>query len=334
MMKIKRCIFIMLGVFFISGLFPAAILAEPFKVLVVMSYEENFPWVQTQKEGIDTVLADSCEIKYFYMDTKINIEGGPEKAKEAYALYEAFQPHGVIAADDNAQSMFVVPYLKDKVKPPVMFCGVNAKPEAYGYPASNVSGIVERLNITESVALMKRLVPSVRTFGFIGKDSPTSKGMIEQIQNEFSSDDLKFTDFKLPKTLKEAMAMTEELSKKCDSLFVTVMEGIRDENGRTLADKEVIPVVIKTFGAKPTTCTNDYQVKNGVLCAMVQRGQEQGETAAQMLLKAMQGTPVSQIPITHNQHGKPVINLTAMKALGIKPKPSVLHGAELITMEK
>jgi len=27
-------------------------------------------------------------------------------------------------ADDNAQSMFVLPYLKDKVKTPVMFCAV------------------------------------------------------------------------------------------------------------------------------------------------------------------------------------------------------------------
>ena len=63
------------------------------------------------------------------MDTKKNIEGGVRKAKDAYELYRRLQPDGVIAADDNAQSMFVVPYLKDRYDVPVIFCGVNALPD-------------------------------------------------------------------------------------------------------------------------------------------------------------------------------------------------------------
>ncbi|XPS84216.1 uncharacterized protein Dvar_22340 [Desulfosarcina variabilis str. Montpellier] len=63
---------------------------------------------------------------------------------------------------------------------------------------------------------------------------------------------------------------------------------------------------------------------------MAQSVQEQGFTAAKMLLKAMQGTPVSSIPITRNQLGKPIINVTVMKAFGIKPKPILLKGVQLI----
>jgi ABC-type uncharacterized transport system substrate-binding protein len=158
--------------------------AASYKILVVMSYEEENPWCIQIKEGIDSVLAGSSDIKYFYMDTKENFKGGVRKAKEAYELYERFRPDGVITADDNAQSMFVLPYLKDKVKIPVMFCAVNEEPEKYGYPASNVSGILERTFISESIAFAKQLVPSINTVGFLAKDSPSGRAILKQVENE------------------------------------------------------------------------------------------------------------------------------------------------------
>jgi len=236
-------------------------------------------------------------------------------------------------ADDNVQSMFILPYLKDKVKTPVMFCGVNAEPEKYGYPASNVSGILERHPIDESIALVRQLVPSVKTIGYIVKESPSAKGILSQIQKESDTYPVKSGGFKMPKTLQEAVAMTEELRKKCDTLFMVALQGIHDENGKPLTEKEVIPIVAKTFG-KPTISGDAYSVKYGMLCGVIPRGQEQGGTAAKMLLKAMKGTPVSHIPITRNKHGKSIINVTVMRALGIKSDPIVLHSAELVKTEK
>ncbi len=75
-------------IFCICFLFPATMQAASFKVLVVMSYEQDNPWCREIKEGIDSILADNSEITYFYMNTKINIEGGEQKAKEAYALFD------------------------------------------------------------------------------------------------------------------------------------------------------------------------------------------------------------------------------------------------------
>jgi len=314
------------------GLFSPAANSAPYKVLVVMSYDEIYPWVREVKEGIDSELRGTCKIKYFYMDTKRKIEGGPQKAKEAYALYRAFQPDGVIAADDNAQSMFVVPYLKDKVKTPVMFCGVNAEAAAYGYPALNVSGILERLHISETIAFVKQLVPEIKTIGYILKESPSGNAILRQVQSEEGTYAAKFIAFRMPKTLKEAVLMTEGLKKSCDVLFMETMEGIPGYDGKPLTDKEVVPIVAKTFG-KPLIGANLYHVKNGMLCAVTKMGQEQGSTAAIMLLKAMQGTPVSQIPITRNRHGKAVINVTVMKAFGIKPRPILLKGTELVRTE-
>jgi len=330
-MKLFRMVICLCGL--LIALLPTAVrAAEKCRVLVVMSYEETFPWDSEQKEGVDSVLAERCEVKYFYMDTKHNFLGGAEKAREAFKLYEAFKPHGVIAADDDAQAMFVVPYLRDKVTTPVMFCGVNAAAEKYGYPASNVSGILERFHIAESIALARQLVPGSKSIAFMIKQSPVANFVREQVLEETSSYPVKVNGVKMPATLAEALAMATELRKNTDLLFMVTLEGITDDNGAPLKDREAIPLVARAFG-KATISGNEYAIRYSLLTSVVRTGQEQGATAARMLQQAMDGTPVAKIPITKNHNGKRVINLTVMKELGITPKPFVLRGVELVTTE-
>ena len=307
--------------------------AAPFRILVVMSYEETFPWCQEIRSGIENVLSPSHEITFFYMDTKINLQQGPKKAKQAFNLFQAIQPDGVIAADDNAQSMFVVPYLKEKVETPLMFCGVNAQPELYGYPARNVSGILERLHIAETIAFAQQLVPSIKTVGFIARDCPAVRALQKQVDREYTTYSAKFVGFKMPATKQETLSMTKELKGLCDLLFMETLQGVTDVGGRPLEEKEIMPQVADAFG-KPVVGSNLYAVRFAALCAVVKTGQEQGATAARMLLKAMQGTRVDQIPIAVNKYGKRYINATMMRKMGIKPKPIVLQGAKLVRTQE
>jgi ABC-type uncharacterized transport system substrate-binding protein len=307
--------------------------AASYKILVVMSYEENNPWCIQIKGGVDSVFADNSDIKYFYMDTKKDIEGGVRKAQDAYELYERFRPDGVIAADDNAQSMFVLPYLKDKVKTPVMFCAVNEEPEKYGYPASNVSGILERNFISESIAFAKQLVPSINTVGFLTKDSPSGRAIRNQVAIESDTYLVKFAGFKLVKTMKETLAVLEEYKKTSDALFITSTNGILDSDGRPLDNKQVTTTVANYY-KKPLIGANDFHVRYGVLCAVVKSGDAQGRMSAKMLLKVLKGAPIKQLPITVNKYGRRMLNVTVMKELGIRPKRRVLVGTQLVKISE
>ena len=62
---------------------------------------------------------------------------------------------------------------------------------------------------------------------------------------------------------------------------------------------------------------------------MVKTGEEQGVTAARMLLKAMQGTPVDQIPIEVNKFGKRYINVTVLKKMGLNQNLSCFKAQSL-----
>ena len=71
-------------------------------------------------------------------------------------------------------------------------------------------------------------------------------------------------------------------------------------------------------------------VEQGALCAVVKTGEEQGRTAGEMLKKAMQGTPLKELPIAQNFKGKRVINVNVAKALNLQIKPIVLLGSTLV----
>jgi len=302
--------------------------AAAFKVLVVMSYEEANPWCKEIKEGIDSVLSGTSDITYFYMDTKVHLEGGAEKARTAYELFRQMQPDGVITVDDNAQKLFVLPNIEELHDTPLMFSGVNAEPEEYGYPTSSVSGILERGHIRESIALAKQLVPSLKSVAFLARESPSGRALQRQVERE-SATYLTTSSFHLIERTAQLKELADELQREADAIYIDSLQGVKDSEGRSLSNKEVIAFVAATI-RKPIIGANQYHVEQGALCAVVKTGQEQGATAAEMLLKAMQGTPVARIPVAQNYKGKRVINVSTMKALNLQVRPIVLLGATLI----
>jgi ABC-type uncharacterized transport system substrate-binding protein len=111
-----------------------------------------------------------------------------------------------------------------------------------------------------------------------------------------------------PKTLAEAKAMAKSLNPFCDVLFVPTMQGLKDDIGNTIPEKKIILALTRAY-ARPIIGGNNYNIKYGMLCGVIKTGQEQGTAAAEMLLKAMGGTPISQIRVTRNRRSKAVINV-------------------------
>jgi len=322
-----------LSMFFMSLiLLSASAVAAEFKVLVVMSYEENNPWVKEIREGIDGVLRPSSEVTYFHMNTKVNREGGPAKAEEAFALFKSMQPHGVITADDDAVTMFIQPYLKDKTPTPIMFNGVNATAGKYGFPNAHVSGVLERAHVRESLALIKQIVPSIRQACFMTADVPPGKALRAQVEAEKASYPATVTDFHLVRDNYQIEALAKSLNANCDVLFVDSLEGILDKAGKPQTYQAVFPYIQRVFN-KPILGGNRYQVEQGAWAAVVKTGQEQGELSAELLLQAMRGKAVSSLPVTQNSRGQRVINVTALERHGIIPQPMVLRGVTLVRQQ-
>ncbi len=325
----SSCILVCLLLFFA----PSAFAAKPFKVLVVCSYGPDYRWEAEIRKEIERVLSPHADLSFLYMDTKIALSAGAEKAAEAFALFQAIKPDGVIAVDDNAQSLFVVPYLKNRVSTPVIFCGVNAKPEAYGYPAENVSGVLERFHFEETLSLNQQIAGKTETFAVMVNESPLADLIAAELAREKDHLSAELVTFLRPKTLSEAVSMAQQERSRVDVLMLTTLQGLVDDRGNPVNGFDAISAVVAAFN-KPTTATAPFVIKSGALSGVLATGQEQGNRAAAMLLKAMQGVPISQLPVVRNSRGKRMINVSTLQKLGIMPDPRILLGAELVRTEK
>ena len=127
--------------------------------------------------------------------------------------------------------------------------------------------------------------------------------------------------------------MTEVFKERCDVVLISTMQGIPDEYGNPMTNQAAISRIALKFG-KTTIGSTLSDVQDGTLCAVIQSGKEQGQTAAEMLLKAMGGTPIADIPITRNKFGRRIINVDVMNALKIEPRPVVIRNAELVRNQR
>ena len=158
------------------------------RVLVVYSYHQTYDWVQDIHNSIQTAMGGlDVQLKAFYMDTKRNPTESWKRqaALKAKALIRDFKPKVVIAVDDNAQSYLAKAYVGNPDLQ-VVFCAVNARPEKYGYPASNVTGILERTYPAQTLKVLKMLMPSLGGIAVVTDDSATARIMRPHIVKRIS----------------------------------------------------------------------------------------------------------------------------------------------------
>ena len=134
--------------------------------------------------------------------------------------------------------------------------------------------------------------------------------------------------FMTPDTLEEALIMARGSRKDTDLLFLVGLFGLKND-GIPVSEREVVPRLVAAF-AKPTAGIATSVVKAGALSAVITNSREHGYRAATMLLKALHGTPVSELPVTRNSQGKRVVNVSTLKRLNLSPDPIVFRGVELV----
>jgi hypothetical protein len=145
------------------------------KCLFVSSYHKGYSWSDGVERGLRSVLAGQCELRQFDMDTKRH-KSEKEKIAAAIAaktLVEKWKPDIVITADDNAAKYFIKPYFKDHAIP-IVFAGVNWTAREYGFPYTNVTGIVEVAPIQPMLLKARDIAAGTRAF-YLGADTLTER---------------------------------------------------------------------------------------------------------------------------------------------------------------
>lgn len=299
------------------------------KILVVMSYDDDSTMEVELKQTFDALLSGAT-LKYHQLNAKKDLAGARQKAAEAYRLFQDFAPDAVIAANDDAQELFVVPYLKNKVSTPVVFTGVNDDASKYGFPADNVTGVLEKKHYREGIRFAQLIDPRIHKVGLLYPDTLSQRKNVEQIEREKASYGVEISDIRQVATVEEMRSALRELSEKTDALLVLNPVGIRDKKGAAVSENALYKIIMETSD-KPTIGVNEWEIREGILCGVLKLNTEQASLTVGLLDKILAGQPVKEVPITENHNGSRCLNVLTLKRLGIKLDPKVLIGTEIVS---
>ena len=198
--------------------------AEPKRVLFIDSYHAGYEWSDGITAGVQQVLEDeNILLRIHRMDTKNNTS---EEFKQragllAKAVIDEFQPDIVIATDDNAQKYLIAPYYRNSDLP-IVFAGVNWDASVYGYPADNITGMIEVSAVPEMLGLIRRITPGQRV-GSVSGDTETVR---KEIKNYTDVLDLQFDADRRVSTFDEWKAAFLEMQDSVDILYMYNNAGI------------------------------------------------------------------------------------------------------------
>ena len=289
------------------------------KILVLHSYHQGLEWTDNITSGIQTVfqpLDKEYEIYYEYLDTKRN--AGIYYKKHLEELFETkmktVQFAAVIVADNNALAFIKKTYRFLQGRPPLVFCGINHfRPDMIDTLPS-VTGVTEEADIAANFDLMLRLHPERKRIVVILDRTATGDalakslaGTIEAYRNRVHIETLR--DF----TLEEAADFVAELGDE-DMIYLLTFNRDRENNFISYAEG----VTLLTEATKvPIYGSWDFYLGKGIVGGMIASGELQGEVAAQLALRILQGERPQDIPIVTGSVNRIMFDFNRLQSFGI-----------------
>ncbi|WP_198263802.1 ABC transporter substrate-binding protein [sulfur-oxidizing endosymbiont of Gigantopelta aegis] len=280
------------------------------KCLYIASYHQGYEWSDGVERGLRSQLEGKCEIKQLNMDTKRNPDETFKKAAGLIArdLILSWQPDVVIASDDNASRYVIQPYFKDH-DIPFVFCGINWTVDAYGYPYSNATGMVEVAPIMELFDKVSAVIGMPHNVFYLGVDVLTERKNFSRFEEEAKIRNIQIKKG-LATTAQEWMDFYIE-AQNYDFVIIGGNAGINDWNKTTILD------TIHQHTQKLSVTIQGWMVPYTIL-GLTKIPEEQGEWAGQVALYILDGAKPSDIPIVSNRKWDIWINEVILKHTTIK----------------
>ena len=297
------------------------------KILVVHSYDRGFAWTADIHDALERMLSrHRIELRTVFMDANINRDEASLTAagQKAAELMSTFRPDVVITSDDDAQQYFAARFAGDSSAPAFVFCGVNQDPARYGYPAINVTGIVEKLAWSDSLKLLRRLDPGIRRIAVLLDSRSSSIAAVRSMRASTPADIE--AEWIIVDTYEKWRQLVESSSATHDALAIMTYHSLTDAEGRIVPSQEVMRWT-REHANIPSLGFFDYTVADGALCGVIQTGFEHGTLAANMALRILNGERAGGIPVVNTTRGLTMFNLKTAKKLRIDIPENLLQEA-------
>jgi PAS domain S-box-containing protein len=289
------------------------------KVLVLNSYHLGYKWSDDILQGIQSVMTKRKNIILYteFMDTKRIFDNKTFYRFIRY-LKEKYNKtiiDLIITSDDNAFK-FIKTYRK-QIFPnvPVVFCGVNyyKKSDTQGF--KNVTGVNEKTDILETVKLIRKLHPNSNLIAFICDDTATGKKNQKHIKLLQPSIELFHTKTNIyhDMSMNDLLNTIKYLPEESIIYYTTFSQ---DKTGQYFEYDHSISLIAK-HALVPIYGAWDIYLGHGIVGGKLTCAFYQGESAANLGIRILEGEPADAIPIITKSPNRFMFDMDQLQRFGI-----------------
>ena len=293
---------------------------HPREVLLINSYQQGLGWTDSITKGIADFFSNRLEnisLTIENMDTKnYGIDKVFPALHELYKeKYSDNQPKVIICSDNNALNFLLL--YRDELFPdvPIVFCGINGYDDSLLKGQDKITGIVEDISYIETAELAMRLNPKAKRLFLLSDSSTTSNAIMKTYLEDIKDISKKIEVIYLHDLTIEDFAKSFSKIKDEDIILNTGLHYTRDIDIPTHAEsyqfiRKYTNAPIYTFWSSfKDYSTGGIMVDGGV----------QGETAAEMAMEILEGTPVDTIPVVTTSPKTLILNYEDLLRHGLSP---------------
>ncbi len=295
-------------------------------IIVLHSYNKGYIWTDKIDEGIETTVRKSIKHPEFYtayMDTK-------RFSDTAYLeqYYNVFRQKyrgihiDIIITSDDAAYQFMLAH-GDELFPgvPVVFNGVNSFSESMFKKLmltrqQRFTGVVEDVDIKKTVDVALELHPNAKHIYVINDTSEVGKALHAQVAQFIPAlkGDVRVVfleDMKIGEIVEQVQTMPK------DSLIIFLIF-FRDRSGRVFSYDESFRIIHEKAAVPIYSCWDIYNGL-GVVGGLQTTGYSQGETAAKLAIRILNGEKPSSIPIIDYSPKQYIFDYIQLERCNIDP---------------
>jgi PAS domain S-box-containing protein len=293
------------------------------RVLYINSYDRGYKWSNDIERGLVERLRNAdrkIELSVEDLDGR-RFPGTARNdllAATLAAKYAGYR-HDIVVVSDNFAFDFAIQYRKQLFPDlPIVFCGYNNFRPDVLKGVSNITGVNEEVDFAKTVDFAIAVQPAVRNLVFITSTGDDSNRRMAEVTEATLFSELR-KDYNLIVLKDASMA---EIGSRLDALppdsavfLIGMTSDLIDGRRPTAVENGCMVLAVSPV---PVYSFWDFALGTGILGGHIIGGQDQGRTAADMVLRILDGTPADSIPVMINTPARNMIDFNVMKKFGIK----------------
>ena len=305
----------------------------PRRIFHVMSFNSPWRWSDGQWSGFREGLADpGAQTQVFQMDVKRHrsAEATRERARLALQAIRQWQPDLVYLSDDDALAGVALPLAGSAL--PLVFSGVNRSLADHGLSgAPNITGVLEREHVVETLRLLKGVAPQVRRLAIISDGASYWDTVIGRVRQRLSQvDGLVLARLDRVTRFAEYQQRLRQYEREVDAVLHLGIFTLAGDDGATVPDQIVQRWVAEHIRLPDASFWVD-RIHNGTLASVTVSEVEQGRAAGALARAILRDgrSPIS-LAVQATTKGRPALCLRRAQQLGLQPPSSLLLASDVV----